>query len=410
MSNPVSDVLVIGASPAGAALFYQLARFSNLSSIRLLDVGDLGRTSLADGWSSKALQYGYVDTTCTLAQARNWHRSASMVTSYALRQSNAGRMLVKCPKMAVAFGESNTQWLRERFETFKPHFPMLEWWERSDIAELEPHVVLSPQGGLRPEPMAAIGTTNQFTLVNTKALVAAFLDDAINSYDKTVSLQGNTRVLHIEPHSVGYRVCTDKGDFLTRYLVGTAGLAGLELAQGLGLGADLTIESLKTVEFSAQGMVRGRVLTADTPETPASILSAEPDMEAPGKMRIRITEAVRQQVPGSRVGFDEDTLSQAQGLIPSLSLSHVSPVQSPFEPTWYVLDSRTGQQLEEGVTLSDDGVRFHIQSSVHVTSCLSRAYLDLCAIQEKLGCSLADVRLKAQLMTDPRTIYRGRAA
>ena len=410
MSKPVSDVLVIGASPAGAALFYQLARFTNLGSIRLLDASDLGRTSLADGWSSQALQYGYVDTTCTLAQARNWHRSASMVTNYALRHSDAGRMLVKCPKMAVAFGESNTQWLRERFETFKPHFPMLEWWERSDIAELEPHVVLSSEGGLRPEPMAAIGTTNQFTLVNTKALVASLLDDAINSYDKTVSLQGNTRVLHIEPHTVGYRVRTDKGDFLTRYLVGTAGLASLGLAQGLGLGADLAIEPMNTVEFRAHGMVRGRVLTAYTPDTPATILSAEPDMEAPGKMRIRITEAAKDQAPGRPVALDKDILNQAQGLIPTLSLSHVSRVQPPFEPISYVLDSRTGQQLEEGITVSDDGVRFHIQSSVHVTSCLSGAYLDLCAIQEKLGCSLDDVRLKAQLMTDPRTIYRGRAA
>jgi len=416
MSKHHCDVLIIGATPAGAALLYQLARFTDLSSVKLIDARQAeGSAELGGQWTSEGLQYGYIDTLASLSQARAWHRSASMVVNYALRQAEPQSLIGRYPKMVVAQGEEDILWLKERYQAFKPHFPLLEWWEKTDIAELEPFLVLDSDGHWRPEPMAAMGTTTQHTIVNRSALVESMLDNARATYDKTVDVQYGTRAVRVEALSQGYRVLTTSGEIRTRYLVSATGLSGLDLARGLGLGRSIAEVPLAETLFETERLVRGRVHSLRRPESSKAAPYAEPIMDRPGQMRLGL--AVPSLTRGGKMplasfsgnGLD-GSLQQLRPLIPSLSASALSEGQMILRPRGILVDTEAGRRVPDGTSLDGDCVRFHLTPANEVTTSLHQAYQDVLSIQAQLGCAVAEVRLKAQLMTDPRTVNRGRVA
>lgn len=417
MSKHNCDVLIVGATPTGAALLYQLARYTDLSSVALIDANQApgNPADLGGQWTSEGLQYGYINTTASLSQARAWHRSASMVVNYALRQADPKALVGQYPKMVLAQGEDDIQWLKSRYETFKPHFPLLEWWEKADIAELEPHVVLNGEGQWRGEPMAAMGTTTQHTIVNRMALVESLLANARATYDKIVDVRHGVRAIRIEPMASGYRVITTDGEIRTRYLVVATGVSGLDLARGLGLGRSIAEVPLVDIQYETDRRVRGRVYSLNRPDASQPVPYAEPIMDRPDRMRLGLTVptlTVGGKTPIAPVSYDgiDGTAHRMQQLVPTLSASELSNGRMVLRPKGVLMDTEVGRRLPEDISLDGDQVRFHLAPPTEVTTCLHQAYQDVLSIQAQLGCSLAEVRLKAQLMTDPRAVNRGRAA
>lgn len=415
MSKFDCDVLVVGATPTGAALLYQLARFTDLESVMLIDANPpCTAADLGGPWTSEGLRYGYIDTQASLSQARAWHRSASMVVNYALRQADPRALIGKYPKMVVARGEEEIGWLKERYQAFKPHFPLVDWWEKSDIAELEPYLVLDTDGRWRPEPMAAMGATNQYSIVNRVALVASLLDNARATYDKSVRVRHGVRAIRVEPLTRGYRILTTDGEIRTRYLVTATGPSGLSLARGLGLGRTFAEVPLAETVYETGRSVRGRVYSVRRPDRPSVAPYAQPIMERPGWMRLGL--AVPALDKGGKTALSavpaggDGTLRQFRQLMPSLDASAVSIVRRKTRRLGVLVDTEVGRRVPEGASLDGDCARFHLAPASEVTDCLHQAYQDVLSIQAQLGCALAEVRLKAQLMTDPRGVNRGRVA
>ncbi len=96
--------------------------------------------------------------------------------------------------------------------------------------------------------------------------------------------------------------------------------------------------------------------------------------------------------------------------MPTLTPDEIRRGRLMTRPRSILVDSATGEAVKDPVSLEGDSICFHLGPACEVTTCLSQALQDVMAIQQRLGCGLADIRLKAQLMTDPRDVNRGRVA
>ncbi|TEY34810.1 FAD-dependent oxidoreductase, partial [Campylobacter sp. CH185] len=88
MSQQEFDVLVIGAGISGAALFYELARYTNIKNIALIEKYNTAATLNSKGTSnSQTIHCGDIETNYTLEKARKVKRTADMIVKYGLMQN-----------------------------------------------------------------------------------------------------------------------------------------------------------------------------------------------------------------------------------------------------------------------------------------------------------------------------------
>ena len=175
MKSQVHDVIIVGGGVSGTSLLYTLARYTDVRSVALIEkYGELAALNSSARANSQTLHCGDIETNYTVEKARVTKRTAGMVVNFATKLSESERdhIVYKYPKMVLAVGAKECQFLRKRFDTFKQLFPNLKLLERDDIAELEPKVV----EGRRPdEEIVALGSTDEYTAVNYTTLSEAFV-------------------------------------------------------------------------------------------------------------------------------------------------------------------------------------------------------------------------------------------
>ena len=313
LSQPVDvdqtvDVLIVGGGVCGTALLFELARYTDVERILLVERYDaLARVNSKATNNSQTIHCGDIETNYTLEKALKVKRTAEMIVHYAelLDPAVRDRCVFRTPKMVLAVGEQECAFLRERFERFSPHFPAMELLEKEQIAEWEPQVGLV-QGELRPEELVAIGIRRTYTAVDYQELSASFVaqaEEAVAGTPRQLTVQLGTSVVAISPESDGYyrvelaptRGCSAglaadstpvaPNSVRARHVVVNAGAHSLLMAQRMGYGLEYSCLPVAGSFYFTPDLLRGKVYTVQNDKLPFAAIHGDPDVRAPGKTR-----------------------------------------------------------------------------------------------------------------------------
>lgn len=115
------DVMVVGGGISGTALIYQLARYTNVQKIALLEKYDrLAALNSNARSNSQTLHCGDIETNYTLEKAAKVKDAAQMLVRYAESHADKDRYIRKFPKMVLGVGAEECAKLRARYEEFRP--------------------------------------------------------------------------------------------------------------------------------------------------------------------------------------------------------------------------------------------------------------------------------------------------
>jgi malate dehydrogenase (quinone) len=307
--TPLTDVLIVGGGVCGTALLFELARYTDLAHITLVERYDqLARVNSKATNNSQTIHCGDIETNYTLEKAVKVKRTAEMIVHYAelLDPAVRERCVFRTPKMVLAVGEKECAFLRERFERFSPHFPAMELLEKEQIAEWEPNVALV-DGQLRPEELVAIGIRSTYTAVDYEELAQSFVDEAraaiaASPAPRQLDLVMGTSVAEIRPEGELFRVtlaptagCHEgaAGDgtpvapreILARHVVVNAGAHSLLMAQQMGFGLEYSCLPVAGSFYFTPDLLQGKVYTVQNDKLPFAAIHGDPDVRAPGKTR-----------------------------------------------------------------------------------------------------------------------------
>jgi malate dehydrogenase (quinone) len=303
----VVDVLIVGGGVCGTALLFELARYTDLASLTLVERYDqLARVNSRATNNSQTIHCGDIETNYTLEKAVKVKRTAEMIVHYAdlLDPAVRERCVFRTPKMVLAVGEKECAFLRERFARFSPHFPAMELLEKEQIAAWEPNVALV-DGQLRPEPLVAIGIRSTYTAVDYEELAQSFVHQAraaIGQGARQLDLLMGTSVTEIKPEGELFRVtlaptpgCSDglaadgpaaaPREILARHVVVNAGAHSLLMAQQMGFGLEYSCLPVAGSFYFTPDLLQGKVYTVQNDKLPFAAIHGDPDVRAPGKTR-----------------------------------------------------------------------------------------------------------------------------
>ena len=291
------EVLIVGGGVCGTALLFELARYTDLRRLMLVERYErLAQVNSKATSNSQTIHCGDIETNYTLEKAIRVKRTAEMIVHYAelLDPETRERCVFSTPKMVLAVGPSETAFLRQRFRDFSPHFPAMELLEKEQIAAWEPRVA-QRNGALRQEELVAIGIRNTFTAVDYEALAASFVDQAraaIAGQDRRLDLELGTRVERIEPEGEASFLVTltptqggQSRIVRARHVVVNAGAHSLLMAQELGHGLEYSCLPVAGSFYFTPDLLQGKVYTVQNDRLPFAAIHGDPDVRAPGQTR-----------------------------------------------------------------------------------------------------------------------------
>ena len=430
MDDTQYDVLIIGGGISGTALLYQLAQFTDLSRIGLIekngllaDVNSHGRNN------SQTLHCGDIETNYTLEKAIQVKQTASMVLNYAEKQTNSEKLIYKYSKMVLGVGKHECDSLRDRFKLFKPHFSNMQVLEKSDIAELEPTVVDG-----RNEEIAALGMLDEYTAVDYGALAGSFVEQAKTVTDKTVEVHLSTQVKDIIKSESGYRLTTSKGELQAKFVVVSAGGHSLLFAHRMGHCLQYSCLPMAGSFYYTPTMLNGKVYTVQNEKLPFAAIHGDPDVLVPGKTRFGPTALVLPMLERYNfktifdflkvVKFDNNVakvmwdlmkvsdirnyifknflfeipvmrthlfLKDARKIIPNMQIKDLSFANKIGGIRPVMIDKvKRVLHLGEAKINTGDGIIFNMTPSPGATSCLGNAEGDLKIIVDHLNCQFKE--------------------
>lgn len=424
------DVLIIGGGISGTALLYELASFTDLSHIglvekydRLADVNSHGRNN------SQTLHCGDIETNYTIDKAIQVKQTATMVLRYAEKQSNRDRLIYKYPKMVLGVGRHECDFLRHRFTEFGPHFPNMQVLESADIAAIEPTVVAG-----RKDEIVALGMLDEYTAVNYGALANSFVEQAQLNKDKRIDMHLETKVMDIVKDTVGYIVKTSKGEMRAKFVVVSAGGHSLLFAHRMGYCLEYSCLPMAGSFYYTPHMLNGKVYTVQNEKLPFAAIHGDPDILVPDKTRFGPTALVLPMLERYHmktildflqvIKLDSDVLKvlwdllkvsdirnyifknmlfeipgirrrlflkDARKIIPEMQLSDLSFAKKIGGVRPVMIDKVNRKlHLGEAKINTGDGIIFNMTPSPGATSCLGNAYGDLSIIKERLKCTFKE--------------------
>jgi len=452
------DVLIVGGGVCGTALLFELARYTDLPRIALVErYGQLAQVNSKATSNSQTIHCGDIETNYSLEKALSVQRTAAMVGRYGdlLEPAVRERCVFRTPKMVLAVGEAEGQMLRRRYEQFSPHFPAMELLEAEQIAAWEPQVALV-DGQPRPEPIVAIGIRNSTTAVDYEALAESFVAEArraMGAEGRTLDLRLGTTVERITPEGETFRVEMGPGGegestvLRARHVVVAAGGHSLLLAQQLGYGLEYSCLPVAGSFYFTPDLLRGKVYTVQNDKLPFAAIHGDPDVRAPGQTRFGPTALLLPLLERFRLASFWDFLkvlrldgavlavlwqlfgvadirnyilrnllfevpwlrrrlflADARKIVPSLQLDDLTFARGYGGIRPQLIDRRSRRLLLGEIRIEAlPGLSFNVTPSPGGTCCLGNALRDLEAIATRLGCRVDRRRLEAELLGNPST-------
>ncbi|HIQ46342.1 MAG TPA: FAD-dependent oxidoreductase [Sulfurovum sp.] len=428
------DVLIVGGGISGTALFYELAKYTNVQSLCLLEKYEALATLNTKATSnSQTIHIGDIETNYTLEKAKVTKRTAKMVEKFCLQYGLQDKIMFKHQKMALGVGEKEVHFIENRYHEFKELFPYLELWDVDKLKEEEPKVVYTDkaQTQVRPEPIIAIGTNTQYTTVDYGAMSEALVKEAKENQKITTDIFYNTQVSDIvqkEDKTFGLS-CKNGETYTADFVVVNAGAHSLFLAHRMGYGKHMGCLPMAGSFYMTEGhFLNGKVYMVQNNKLPFAALHGDPDILADEKTRFGPTALMLPKLEryksGTYLDFfktlnfdlhivkifwdllkDSDIrnyvfrnflfevplinkglfVKDAQKIVPSLSVDDIHYAQGFGGVRPQVLDKEKEKlMLGEASINPGNGIIFNMTPSPGATSCLGNAERDLKVITDYL--------------------------
>ena len=285
------ELVIVGGGISGAALFYELAKYSTATKICLLEkYEDLATLNSKGTSNSQTIHVGDIETNYTLSKAKITKRTAKMIEKFCLQYNLQEKIMFKHQKMALGVGEKEVEFITKRYNEFKEVFPYLELWDKETLRVLEPKLVYADKAQTidRPEPIIAMGAKDQYTTVDFGAMTKE-LAKAGQAADtsKTTDIFFNSEVEEIEKVGNKYKLTTVNGTVYTAdFVVVNAGAHSLYLAHKMGYGKHMGSLSMAGSFYITNGeFLNGKVYMVQNDKLPFAALHGDPDILENGKTR-----------------------------------------------------------------------------------------------------------------------------
>jgi malate dehydrogenase (quinone) len=284
------DCIIVGGGVTGTALLYELAKFTDLKRLLLLERRERpAQVNSHAHNNSQTIHCGDIETNYSLEKAAAVKRTASMIVNYAtkLPARERDRILHRMPKMVLGVGTRECNYLRGRFEAFRELYPRMRLLERRDIADIEPNVALV-DGAWRKDEIVATGNPDDYCAVDFQALSESFSAQCVRmdrAGDRHVSQLYGTEVAGIEKDGSHYVLQTSRGAVVARSVVVCAGGHSLLMAQKMGFGLEYSCLPMAGSFYFAPEALNGKVYTVQNPKLPFAAVHGDRDVATDGKTR-----------------------------------------------------------------------------------------------------------------------------
>ncbi len=289
------EVLIVGAGISGAALAYELARYTDVKTVAVLEkYGDVATLNTQGKANSQTIHFGDIETNYTVSKASITKQTAKMVEKYCLQYKLENKVIFSHQKMALGIGDREVEFMLERYEEFKELFPNLQVWDKEHLKTIEPKLVFDENGDERPETVVGIGSTGEWTTVDYGKMTKNLMENAKNQLDTKVDLFLNSEVISITKISDNeYEIKTATETYYSNYVVVNAGAHSLFLAHKMGYGLEYaTLPMAGSFYMTNQNMLNGKVYMVQNPKLPFAALHGDPDILANGLTRFGPTALV----------------------------------------------------------------------------------------------------------------------
>ena len=440
------DVIVIGGGVSGAALFYELGRYTDAKKICLLEkYGSLASLNSNGSANSQTIHCGDIETNYTLEKAAKVKRTAKMVEKYCLQYGYEDKVIFQHQKMALGVGHEEVNYMKKRYEEFKTLYPYLEVYDKAKLAEIEPAVVFDKDGNERPEDIIGVGAQGEYTTVDFKALSDTFIDNTLKIEDKVTDIFFNNEVKEIQKIGSTYHIQTTMSQFTADFVVVDAGAHSLFLAHKMGHGLDYgCLPMAGSFYMGNRKILNGKVYMVQNPKLPFAALHGDPDILVNGFTRFGPTALMLPKLerfkPGTYLDFfktlrldftvikiffdlfkDSDIrnyvlknfmfevpginkklfLQDARKIVPGLGDDDISYAKGFGGVRPQILDKANKKlMLGEASINTGEGIIFNMTPSPGATSCLGNAVRDVEAICEHLGLTFDRDLFNAELVED----------
>ncbi|CAD7288084.1 FAD-dependent oxidoreductase [Campylobacter suis] len=448
MQNRHFDVVIIGAGTSGTALFYELAAFTNIKNVALLEKYEGVATLNSNGrCNSQTIHCGDIETNYSFEKAKSVAQIAKMPVNYALKHGYDGKFMFAHQKMVLAVGDKEVSSIRARYEKFKEIYPYLELYEREDLKRIEPSVVFELDGSERKENIVAMGTHNgTYTTMDFGAMCNSLVKNAQILGGEGFKLKLNCNVEEIK--KIGdtfYLKTSDKQAISASYVVVDAGCHSLYLAHKMGYGLDLsTLPVAGSFYLTKKRLLNGKVYMVQNNKLPFAALHGDPDILASGNTRFGPTALVMPKLERyhgnssfleflSSLKLDKNVLEvfinlikdadirryvlrnflfeiplvnkkefikDARKIVPSLKEEDIYYASGFGGVRPQVINRHTKQlELGEGRISTNDGIVFNMTPSPGATSCFDTARRDLLEICKYLDKNFDEQKFNEELLS-----------
>ena len=447
MNKKHYDVVIVGGGISGAALFYELTKYTDVKSIAILEKYEALATLNTKGTSnSQTIHVGDIETNYTLEKAVITKRSAKMVEKFCLQYKLEDKLMFSHQKMALGVGEEEVEFITNRYNEFKELFPYLELWDKEDLKVLEPKLVWADKEQTieRPEKIVAMGAKNQYTTVDFGKMTEELVKEGVKATDIPSDVYFNSQVKDIvENEDKTFDIITENGEVYTaNFVVVNAGAHSLFLAHRMGYGKHMGCLPMAGSFYMTSGkFLNGKVYMVQNDKLPFAALHGDPDILADGKTRFGPTALMLPKLerfkPGTYMDFwktlnfdgnivkifwdllkDSDIrkyvfknflfevpginktlfVQDAKKIVPSLTTDDIEYAKGFGGIRPQVLDKEKQKlMLGEASINPGNGLIFNMTPSPGATSCLGNAERDLQVVVDFLGLNYKEEELLKDL-------------
>jgi len=439
------DVLVVGGGISGAALFYELAKYTDIKNIALVEKYEkLSKLNSAGTSNSQTIHCGDIETNYTLEKATKVKETANMVVKYCVNHGLNEKILFAHQKMAIGVGDTEVAYMLKRHNDFKELYPYMEVFDKEKLAKIEPKLIFDADGKERPENVVGVGVEGgEYSTVDFGAMSEHMVSEAQKIEGKTTDVYFNAQVTSITKLGDVHVVMTKDHTFTADFVVVNAGAHSLYLAHQMGYGLDFgCLPVAGSFYLSKKKMLNGKVYMVQNPKLPFAALHGDPDILADGCTRFGPTALVlpklERYVNGTYLDFwktlqfdgkvakvffdllkDSDIrnyifrnfffevpkygkelfIKDARKIVPSLQLEDIEYAKGFGGVRPQVINKKEQKlMLGEASVNPGTGIVFNMTPSPGATSCLGNARRDVRLVCEYLGKTFDEALFKQELI------------
>jgi len=299
------DLVIVGGGISGASLLYTTAKFTDISSVALIEKeSEIAAINSDHTNNSQTLHFGDIETNYTLEKAKKVKEGAEILAGYLENHDPNREMHAKRSKMVLAVGDEEIESLENRYyeEGFGDLYPKLRAIDRDEIADREPKVV---EGRDPSKNLLALQTPDGY-VVDYGATSKSFVEQATE--ETNVDVYTSTEVTELTETVDGYTLDTTEGKFDCDVAVVAAGSHSLQIAKELGYGEDMVLLPIAGSFFLANDFLNGKVYTLQMKKLPFAAVHGDADVHDSSITRFGPTAKLVPTLERGRFSTIEDFL------------------------------------------------------------------------------------------------------